>query len=587
METEEISKNLEPVLEVKTTEEIILASKKEKNIDLVTHVDSDTKIDVKTSEETVKEIPNISSTNDSNTENPKDITKTENVNEQAEENKNTDNENKDTTKIENEIVETPNTSSRTENNKKGNLDIVNANMDSPTESVKLNNQLNENFLAAQRNKAKILNLEFDVKCKEPRKKEIIVIDKDNLTDAQRNKLRVLSSEYNLFSDGSKKTVQTENTTTPESENGNTAATMASNVTKPVIVLPTEKNENNNENETDTNWKVTGNLASPGHENVMNITHRKKILTLPKQTELPTVFESNFRRSVANIQNEVTPMSIDSTPSTECPPTELPTPSSAKLSLCTNNMTDSMFTLDSALLTANSNVTDEGFKFPVAEPKKFVYETASKIFLADKKKMFNIAEDIPHSVRPMRLSKDEVKKISNCNLKLLLYQSVQMPLEAQIKLVNGEILKYFINDQHFFSHLHSLRCYYFLLDGEFGRNITEGLFNKLYEAKNPADLLNCRSLQLIINRALYASSKMHENAERLSFIVQNVPKTFDLSNADVLECLSLSYRINWPLNILLPCDTIEKYDIVFKYLLKLHYMSWILQKVCKVCLLDKK
>lgn len=428
------------------------------------------------------------------------------------------------------------------------LDTINAN-------IEMYNQKNENYLAAQRNRAKVLNLEFDVSIAnseqiKPSERKVVT-----MTDAQKNKLRVLSSEFEIFYDSSPSDfVDT------KSEPGN--------------LIDDENNQTKNDNLNNFNAKSDSNLASPGHEDVMNLVHRKKALKLPKQSELLTIFERP--------KLDVTPMSVDSTPNTEYCTSDLQTPSSAKLSLNTDLNLDTASIIDSEALTGQSNFMEDGFKFPVNDTKKFSYDTGYKLLFAGKKKIFSITENVPKRVQPMRISKEEVDAIKKGNLKFLLYQSVSIPLEAQMKLVNSEILKYFINEQNYFSHLHSLRNYYFIMDGEFGRSITEGLFTKLYESKNPPDLLNLRSLQVVIEQALYASSRVQENGDRLSFIVKNIPKTFDLSNADVFDCLTLSYQINWPLNILLPFDTIEKYDLVFKYLLKLHYVSWILQKIFQVC-----
>lgn len=459
-----------------------------------------------------------------------------------------------------------------------NLDLVNANVSNiktepNDEKVKLYNQLNENILAAKRNRAKILNLEFNLNLT-PEKSKILHKDKskpqesrEDLTEAQRNRLKVLSSEFDIFYDASNDDMS------GKKKNNDVIAqvTLEAGVTRPAIILTNEENINNNTSNEPT--KIDSNFASPGHENVMNLLHRRAALKLPRTPDMPTIFEKE--KNSNRIQTEVIPMSVDSTPNTEYS-LDLPTPSSTRMSLNTDMGLD--INPDSALLTANSQCTDDGFKFPINEKKKFAYDAEVRLIFANKTKICSITQSIPKSIQPMRISKDKLLSIKDGNLKSLLYSSVYVPLAAQMKLVNSEILKYFINDQHFFSHLNSLRSYYFFMDGEFGRNITESLFTKLYNAKNPSDLLNLRALQLIIDCAIYSSSKTQENGDRLSFIVKNVPKTFDLNNSDVFECLSLSYRITWPLNILFPFDTIEKYDIIFKYLLKLHYVSFVQQKI---------
>lgn len=424
-----------------------------------------------------------------------------------------------------------------------------------------NLQLNTTFQEAQRNKMKVLNLEFNSNYKSKTKTDILPLNNNldtNLTDAQKNKLKVMRAEFQIFQDDP-------NNTTNIIVNSNTNlndTTTTDNDNKTEII--DSKNDSNILN-------INGNLASPGQELIMNAMHRNNILSLPKHIEQLNIVNSNI--TTLQIDTECQPMSIGSTPNTENP-SELVTPSTSKLQISDSGF-ETARTLDTArtIDTGTSIFTEDGFKFPTVEQKKLDY--------AELKNKSNILEHAQKCSKQMRLTKEEVNQIFCNNIQILLTQSISMPLEAQMKLVNSEILKFFLDDLNLFSHLHSLRCYYFLLDGEFGRHITEGIFNKLYEVKKPIDLLNGRCLQLIMNRALCASSKVHENSERLSFTIQNIPQKFDLSSADVLDCLSMSYKITWPLNILLPRDTIEKYEQVFKYLLKLHHISWILQKTFQV------
>lgn len=151
----------------------------------------------------------------------------------------------------------------------------------------------------------------------------------------------------------------------------------------------------------------------------------------------------------------------------------------------------------------------------------------------------------------------------------------------MRLVNTELLRYFIEDLQYLKHLESLRNYFLLQDGEFGRNMTEGLFEKLYDADFVVDLINFRTLELLVHQALNSSSKCQENATCISFKINNLPARFNLGDLNVLDCLSLSYRVSWPLNVLLPSDTIGKYDEVFKFLLKLHRISWVQKKIFQV------
>lgn len=137
-----------------------------------------------------------------------------------------------------------------------------------------------------------------------------------------------------------------------------------------------------------------------------------------------------------------------------------------------------------------------------------------------------------------------------------------------------MLKHFIADLHYLEHLKNLRSYFFLLDGEFGKNLTEGLFKRLYTANVPLDLINSRCLQIIMDYSLRTQDLSHH----ISFKINSVPKVFDLNNPDIFDSISLTYRVGWPLNILLPSEAISKYDTMFKFVLKLRRVAWVLKNI---------
>ena len=69
-----------------------------------------------------------------------------------------------------------------------------------------------------------------------------------------------------------------------------------------------------------------------------------------------------------------------------------------------------------------------------------------------------------------------------------------------------------------------------------------------------------------------------NADCLSFIVQSIPEQFDLASSKVLHMLSLSYKVTWPLNLILNPETLEQYSKIFKYLITLKRVKWIMDEV---------
>lgn len=91
----------------------------------------------------------------------------------------------------------------------------------------------------------------------------------------------------------------------------------------------------------------------------------------------------------------------------------------------------------------------------------------------------------------------------------------------------------------------------------------------------------RNYLLPVFGALDSSNKYQQHADHLSFKINSLPKCFDLNDPDVLNCLSLTYKVKWPLNILLTSDVVVRYDRVFKFLLKVNRVSWVMKKLFMV------
>ncbi|GJQ83899.1 hypothetical protein Trydic_g19839 [Trypoxylus dichotomus] len=340
------------------------------------------------------------------------------------------------------------------------------------------------------------------------------------------------------------------------------------------------NNNNNNNNNDTYEIALENLQELDKVRKKNLLNRSNNLNLKLDfTELTKnggVFEhsdvkqqqnngsgesifSRFLKSPNFELEKPVPMSLGSTPGLDT--------ATPKFGSSIDNLEQ-----ESGATTAATNFTDEGFTFE--EVKKDVQAIPPPIVF---NKKYAFGEEKKTNLSK-RVTMKEAGSISTSATKIFIQQSVSVPVNTQIGLVNNELLKYVFIDLQFLTHLNSLRNYFFLLDGEFGRNITEGLFEKLHDVNLPADLINYRTLQHLVYDAIDSSIKRQQNSNCLSFKINSLPKTFNLEDPDVLECLSLSYKVAWPLNVLLPADTIAKYDDVFKFLLKLHRVSWILKKI---------
>ncbi|XP_058119505.1 gamma-tubulin complex component 6 [Anopheles ziemanni] len=176
-----------------------------------------------------------------------------------------------------------------------------------------------------------------------------------------------------------------------------------------------------------------------------------------------------------------------------------------------------------------------------------------------------------------LHKNELSSVDVLTITRFLQYSLVIPLKAHMEIVNNEILKMYLYDLNILAHFESLRNYFLLMDGEFSAHICDSLFFQLESVRTPEELLNYQTLHSILDGALYSSNAGKDrNADRVSFIVLKIPEKFDFYSPNVFGMLDLSYRVEWPLNLILTPDTIEQYTNVFKYLVKVRRVSYVLE-----------
>ncbi|XP_067637777.1 gamma-tubulin complex component 6-like [Eurosta solidaginis] len=138
------------------------------------------------------------------------------------------------------------------------------------------------------------------------------------------------------------------------------------------------------------------------------------------------------------------------------------------------------------------------------------------------------------------------------------------MTTHLGLVNNEVMRLFLEELQILDHLRSLRHYFFLMDGEFCSIICDGMIGKLENGATPAKLPNYQMLHSTLHTALGSTITGNDkNAENLSFTISDVSLKFVLSSPGVLNVLSFSYRIEWPLNRILNPETLEQYGNIFK------------------------
>ncbi|XP_004520386.1 uncharacterized protein LOC101462439 [Ceratitis capitata] len=177
---------------------------------------------------------------------------------------------------------------------------------------------------------------------------------------------------------------------------------------------------------------------------------------------------------------------------------------------------------------------------------------------------------------------KVNSMSVITLTEFMQKSVILPMTTHLGLVNNEVMRLFLDELKILDHLRSLRHYFFLMDGEFGSIIGDGIIGKLESGATPVKLLNYQMLHSILDTALGSSITGNDkNAENLSFTISDMPQKFELANPGVLNVLSLSYRVEWPLNLILNPETLEQYGNIFKYLIKVRRISWVLERAYQI------
>lgn len=176
---------------------------------------------------------------------------------------------------------------------------------------------------------------------------------------------------------------------------------------------------------------------------------------------------------------------------------------------------------------------------------------------------------------------EITKMDTVALSQYLQMSLTLPLNAYMEILNNETLKMYIKDLDILSHFKSLRNYFLLMNGEFCSCICHEMFSKIEKGMKPAELLNYQSLHMILDHALSSSRYYDPNTENLSFIVQNIPEKFEINSPSILNMLTLSYQLEWPLSLILNPETMDKYRAIFNYLIKLKRITWILEQCFQI------
>ncbi|XP_072699537.1 gamma-tubulin complex component 6 isoform X1 [Canis lupus baileyi] len=166
------------------------------------------------------------------------------------------------------------------------------------------------------------------------------------------------------------------------------------------------------------------------------------------------------------------------------------------------------------------------------------------------------------------------------LPVLMKHSITAPLAAHVSLVNKAAVDYFFGELRLEAHFEALRHFLLMEDGEFAQSLSDLLFEKLGAGQTPGELLNPLVLNSVLSKALQYS--LHGDtpyAANLSFALKFLPEAFPPNAPDVLSCLELRYKVDWPLNIVVTEGCLSRYSGIFSFLLQLKLMMWTLKDIC--------
>ncbi|XP_014222497.1 gamma-tubulin complex component 6 [Trichogramma pretiosum] len=468
----------------------------------------------------------------------------------------------------------------------------------------------DNLTDAQRNRMKILQNEYGFG--DPIINTNPTLDLDNLTDAQKNRLKVLNSEYGIFTPNNNEQIIIQNVTDISKmtiSEINRIKNMAHNDWNELVVNK-KLNNPSGKTEIQLNWNEHEPVETPELTEAQQNRNRvmSTVFDLPAMNDENkprgnnvslTDCQKNRNRNMAhNFEydyNAHTPMST----ATDMFTISTHSGSAQEPHSCANTPF-SEITNHSELLCAQSSdasgLTDEVSRNSFRSDSKGIFHDMSPAFpqFIGLASMPSTPADAlgeyqpPQHEQQKQLTSADIEMINSTSLQVFLEKSIVVPLSVQSRLVNDAIVKYLLTEHSMLSHLHSLRSYYFLLNGEFGKSLTQSLFTRLYQVESPVELFNSSILSNFLEKALVSSlSGTYANSELLSLSASDLPDTLQTSNPEALSSLSLNYKISWPLNIIFNDMVMQQYSKVFKFLLMVGRVLWVLQEDFHILKVERK
>lgn len=397
--------------------------------------------------------------------------------------------------------------------------------ESVSKSISLYNVATEE---AKRNKLKVLKSEFGMRAEEILPQINVKYKSQRFTDLERNRRKVLESEYSILNAESDLIVMKPVTSTTE-----IAVQSAFNMHDPISIV------NQSKGTVDiTEVEAIVDFDQPQFHEIL-LKKKSKFIDLGKDVEEQQV---EIKASIEDSFNSL--LTLDSG----------------------NKLEEELVAIEPYNdLKENSNLLVIKNKY-LNSLKRDANISLKKTI---NKELFSSLNDIEFEKFPCT----DFMKFQRC-----LRKSCVIPLLIQEKLANDALLRHLLIGERLLSHLKSLRSFFFLSDGEFSRCFTQNTFRSLAKCTEPQQFFERSNLSNIVNEALnHTIYNFDRNANNLSFQIVKMPPYLNHSSHEVLTPFELSYKIDWPLNIILTDKALNKYKTVFKFLLKLKRVNWSLNE----------
>ncbi|XP_077546218.1 gamma-tubulin complex component 6 isoform X2 [Haemaphysalis longicornis] len=175
--------------------------------------------------------------------------------------------------------------------------------------------------------------------------------------------------------------------------------------------------------------------------------------------------------------------------------------------------------------------------------------------------------------------NKVNGLCQYPLEVVLKRSLLPPLMAQMALVNRVCVSYLVTEMRLYDHLEALTNYFCFQDGEFGQALCDAVCHKLKAPmRSPADFLNVRTLNWILAQALSSSLRGEcPEASNLTLDARRIPSEI-LPGQNILSCVILTYKVEWPLNVVITSACLQRYNKIFGFILSLRRALWALSDI---------